>query len=133
MAEHTEGLVRRTKKLGAVGFGGLAITAALLSFGAGTASADDIAADPYTPSSSPAVEDNPRSVQGEVRASDIGVAQAQGVTKNGDEFSAVAQVRGSDIARLNTAPGPVQGSSPPPGDLSQIGYDCLFSWSQFCQ
>lgn len=128
MAEHTEGLVRRTKKLGAVGFGGLAIIAALLSFGAGTASADEIFADPSTPSQGPAVEDGIRSVQGQLRASDIGVARAQGVTQTDDGYSAEADVRGSDIAVPV-----VFGESPPPGDLSQLGYDCLFSWSQFCQ
>jgi hypothetical protein len=127
VAEHTEGLVRRTKKLGAVGFGGLAVTAALLSFGAGTASADEIFSD-QTPSSGPAVEDGVRSVQGQLRATDIGVAQAQGVIQSEDGFSPEAEVRGSNIAVPV-----VFGQSPPPGDLSQLGFDCLFSWSQFCQ
>ncbi len=105
------------KKLTIAGFSAVAATAALLSLGAGTAYADEISADPATPSQGPAVEDGIRSGgQGEARSSDIGVVNAQG------------EVKGSDIAVPV-----VKGGAPPPGNLSELGYDCLFSWSQFCQ
>ncbi len=106
------------QKLRIAGIGAVAATAALLSLGAGTAYADEIAADPAAPSQGPAVEGGVRAPggQGEIRASDIGSVNAQG------------EVRGSDIAVPV-----VKGGSPPPGNLAELGYDCLFSWSQFCQ
>jgi hypothetical protein len=100
------------RKLRIAGLGAVAASAALLSLGAGAAYADELYADPA------AVEGGVRSPggQGEVRASDIGSVNAQG------------DVRGSDIAVPV-----VKGGSPPPGNLAELGYDCLFSWSQFCQ
>jgi len=113
-----DNLVRRTKKLGTVGIGALALTASLMSLGAGTAFADEISGDPSTPSAGPVAEDGVRvpATQGETRSADKGVALAGS-----------SDVRGSDIAVPT-----VKGDSPPPGNLSVLGYDCLFSWSQFC-
>jgi hypothetical protein len=113
-----DNLVRRTKKLGIVGVGAFAISASLFGFGAGTAAADDISGDPSAPTSGPSVEDGVRvpATQGTVRSADTGVALAGS-----------SEVRGS-----NRAVPTVKGDSPPPGNLSVLGYDCLFSWSQFC-
>ncbi|MBI3215848.1 MAG: hypothetical protein HYZ38_18665 [Mycobacterium sp.] len=118
MADNAAVLVRRTKKLATAGFGALALTASLLTFGTGSALADDISGDPSSPSAGPVAEDGIRAsaTQGEVRSADTGVALAGS-----------SEVRGS-----NRAVPTVKGDSPPPGNLSVLGYDCLFSWSQFC-
>ncbi|MDY6870112.1 MAG: hypothetical protein SV966_06025 [Actinomycetota bacterium] len=71
MAEHAEALVRRTKKLGIMGFGALAVTGAFLAFGAGTAGADvdDVEGDSSAPSAFPVAEDG-------IRVAGLGVANA---------------------------------------------------------
>ncbi|MBI3215845.1 MAG: hypothetical protein HYZ38_18650 [Mycobacterium sp.] len=119
MSANSAVIGRRSKKYGAVGFSALAVSVALLGLGAGTANADDLKADPSKPSAGPVAENGIRSqaIQGDLRTSDIGVAQA-GTSKVTTSSEAVPTVKGS---------------SPPPGDLAtDIGYDCLFAWSQFC-
>jgi hypothetical protein len=110
---------RSTKKYGAVGFSAFAISAALLGSTVAVANADDLKADPSTPSAGPVAKDGIRSqaIQGDFRSSDKGVAQA-GTSK---------------VTVSNIAIPQVKGSSPLPGNLAaDIGYDCLFPWSQFC-
>ncbi|MGK2880268.1 MAG: hypothetical protein ACSLE6_05550 [Mycobacterium sp.] len=60
MADNAKVLVRRAKKLGVAGLGSLAVSAALLSFGAGAASAEEITSDPASPSGGPIAEDGVR-------------------------------------------------------------------------
>ena len=71
MAEHAEALVRKTKKLGIMGLGAVAVTGAFLALGAGTAGADvdDVEGDPAAPSAFPVAEDG-------IRVADVGVANA---------------------------------------------------------
>ncbi|WP_141564486.1 hypothetical protein [Mycolicibacterium palauense] len=92
--------------------------AALIGPGVGAAAADDLKPDPATPSAGPVAQKGIRSqaVQGDLREADKGVVLAQG------------DVRGSNEAVPTT-----KGESPQPGNLSNLGYDCLFVWSQFCQ
>jgi hypothetical protein len=104
MAEHAEALVRKTKQVGLMGFGALAVTGAFLAFGAGTAAADvsDIEPDPSAPSAFPVAEDGVRVADpgvanagpSEVRAADIGapLAPAGGQTK--DSLRAVPSITG---------------------------------------
>jgi hypothetical protein len=89
--------------------GGFAVAAALVSFGAGTASADKASADPSKPSSSPSVED--------------------GVRPSGSAEKAAIQgeTRESSVAVPNVSAG-----SPQPGNLSDLGINCLFSWDNSC-
>jgi len=92
----------------------------MLGIASGTAHADDLKADPTTPSAGPVADKGIRTqaIQGELRTADKGVAQAQSV-----------DVRGSNIGVPT-----VKADSPPPGNLAaDIGYDCLFAWSQFCK
>ena len=58
MAEHAEALVRKTKKLGIMGLGAVAVTGAFLAFGAGTAGADvdDVEGDPAARAPGPLAE-----------------------------------------------------------------------------
>ncbi|WP_422745046.1 hypothetical protein ACN27E_23145 [Mycobacterium sp. WMMD1722] len=97
------------KKLGTTVIGALAVSGALLSFGAGTAFADEISADPSDPRSRPAVED--------------------GVRTSGSAESAAIQgeARASAIAVPNITAG-----SPQPGNLSDLGINCLFDWDNSC-
>lgn len=105
------------KKKLTVAFSAAAAAVALLSFGAGTASADEIGADPSAidATGGSGSESRGQAIHGESRASDLGVVNAHG------------EVRGSDIAIPV-----VQGQAPPPGDLSRVGYECIFAWSSFC-
>lgn len=99
----------RVKTWGATVIGGAAIAGALLSVGAGTAFADNIQADPSKPSSGPAVEKG-------VRAS------------GSDENPAIqGETRESSIAKPNVTAG-----SPQPGNLSDLGINCLFNWDNSC-
>jgi hypothetical protein len=97
------------KKFGTTVIGALAVTGALLSFGAGTAFADEVSADPSAPSSGPAVED--------------------GVRPSGFAENAAIQgeARESAIAVPNVTAG-----SPQPGNLSDLGINCLFAWDNSC-
>jgi hypothetical protein len=71
MAENAEALVRKTKKLGILGFGAVAVTGAFLAFGAGTAGADvsDVEGDPSAPFANPVAEDG-------IRPSEAGLVNA---------------------------------------------------------
>jgi hypothetical protein len=97
------------KKLGATLLGGFIVSAALVSFGAGTASADKASADPSKPSSGPAVEG--------------------GVRPSGADAKAAVQgeSRESNVAVPNVTAG-----SPQPGNLSDLGINCLFAWDNTC-
>ncbi|TFV61074.1 hypothetical protein E4P42_02555 [Mycobacterium sp. PS03-16] len=104
MAEHAEALVRRTKKLGLMGFGALAVTGAFLAFGAGTASADveDVEGDPSAPAAFPVAEDGIRVADpgvvnagpSEVRAADIGAPLAPAGGESKDSLRAVPSITG---------------------------------------
>lgn len=97
------------RKWGASVIGAVAIAGALLSVGAGTAFADKVSADPSKPSSGPAVEKG-------VRAS------------GSDENPAIqGEARESSIATPNVTAG-----SPQPGNLSDLGINCLFNWDNSC-
>ncbi|MCG5430983.1 hypothetical protein LV457_01555 [Mycobacterium sp. MYCO198283] len=113
MAKH-EGLARRAKKVGIAGAGAFAISAALLGLGAGTASADELTPDPSKPVSHPAPEGN-------VRAS----GSAERSATQGDE-------RKSDIALPKGTPVAVQASAPNPGNLSDVGIDCVVNGFTSC-
>jgi hypothetical protein len=113
VAKH-EGRVRRAKKVGIAGAGAFAISAALLGLGTGTAGADELTPDPSAPVGSPAPEGN-------VRAS----GSAERSSTQGDE-------RSSNIALPEGTPIAVQASSPPPGDLSDVGIDCLVDGFTSC-
>lgn len=97
------------KKLGTTVIGALAVTGAMLSLGAGTAFADEVSADPSAPSSGPAVED--------------------GVRPSGSAENAAIQgeARESSVAVPNVTAG-----SPQPGNLSDLGINCLFAWDNSC-
>jgi len=97
------------KKWGTTVVGALAVTGALLSVGAGTASADKVSADPSKPSSGPAVEN--------------------GVRPSGSAEKAAIQgeARESAVATPNISAG-----SPQPGNLSDLGINCLFAWDNSC-
>jgi hypothetical protein len=101
--------VKGAKGLGQTVVGALAVTAALVSLGAGTASADKTSADPSKPSSGPAVED--------------------GVRPSGSAEKAAIQgeSRESSVAVPNVTAG-----SPQPGNLSDLGINCLFTWDNTC-
>ncbi|WP_141564487.1 hypothetical protein [Mycolicibacterium palauense] len=114
MADRDGVLVRTTKKLGVAGFGTLAVSAALLGFGSGVAGADDL-----TPSDT--VVANPVAEDG-IRAASIG--EVLGTT----DATGPADVRDSGVGVPTT-----KGGAPQPGNLAELGYDCLFVWSQFCQ
>ncbi|BCI54914.1 hypothetical protein NIIDNTM18_41920 [Mycolicibacterium litorale] len=104
MAEHAEALVRKTKKLGIMGFGALAVTGAFLAFGAGTAGADveDIEADPAAPSAFPVAEEGIRVADpgvvnagpSEVRAADVGAPLAPSGGESKDSLRAVPSITG---------------------------------------
>lgn len=105
MADSAKVLVRRAKQLGAVGFGSLAVTAALMSFGAGSASADELTPDPATPS---------------------GQVAEDGVRASG--YAEVSATQG-DVRDSNIAIPATQGHAPQPGDLSAGLDECLFDWA----
>lgn len=99
-----EALVRKTKKLGIMGFGALAVTGAFLAFGAGTAGADvsDIQGDPAAPSGFPVAEDGVRTADpgvvnagpSEVRAADIGAPLPPAGGESKDSLRAVPSITG---------------------------------------
>lgn len=97
------------KWLGSTLIGACVVSAALVGLGAGTASADKTSADPSKPSSGPAVED--------------------GVRPSGADAKAAIQgeSRESSIAVPNISAG-----SPQPGNLSDLGINCLFAWDNSC-
>lgn len=99
----------RVRNWGTTLIGALAVTGALLSVGAGTALADKESADPAKPSSGPAVED--------------------GVRPSGSDAKAAVQgeERESSVATPNVTAG-----SPQPGNLSDLGINCLFTWDNTC-
>jgi hypothetical protein len=109
MADTTGIRCRSAKKWGTTIVGALAVTCALLSAGAGTAFADKVSADPSKPSSGPSVED--------------------GVRPSGSAEKAAiqGQARESAIATPNISAG-----SPQPGNLSDLGINCLFAWDNSC-
>ncbi len=102
MAEHAEALVRKTKKLGTVGLGAVAVTGAFLAFGAGIAGADvdDIEGDPAAPSAFPVAEDGIRVADpgvvnagpSEVRAADIGAPLPPAGGESKDSLRAVPSI-----------------------------------------
>lgn len=104
MAEHADALVRKTKKLGVVGFGALAVTGAFLAFGAGTAGADvtDVEGDPSAPLANPIAEDGVRVADpgvvnagpSEVRAADVGAPLAPAGGESKDSLRAVPSITG---------------------------------------
>lgn len=118
MAGKAAVLVRRVRQLGFAGLAALAMSASLLGAGSGVAGADDLKPNPSKPSGHPACERCVRSpsTHGEVRAADIGDVLAQGDARTSDKGVPVTK-----------------GHSPLPGNLSQLGYDCLQVWSQFCR
>ena len=118
MAERTNSTVPLVKKCVTAALTMTGAAAMTFAFATGPAYADKLKSDPTTPSAGPVAEKGVRTqaVQGDMRSADKGVALAQG-----------DDVRGSNIATPT-----VKGDSPPPGNLSVLGYDCLFSWSSFC-
>jgi hypothetical protein len=104
MAENAEALVRKTKKLGILGFGAVAVTGAFLAFGAGTAGADvsDVEGDPSAPFANPVAEDGIRPSEAglvnagvsEVRAADIGAPLAPAGGESKDSLRAVPSITG---------------------------------------
>ncbi|MBO0679325.1 hypothetical protein JRC04_17815 [Mycolicibacterium sp. S2-37] len=114
MADHAEALVRRTKKLGVAGLGALAVTGAVLAFGAGIAGADveDVEGDPFAPFAGPVAEEGIRVADpgianagpSEVRAADINapLAPAGGETK--DSIRAVPSITGGIGTYLDFGP-----------------------------
>lgn len=107
MAEHAEALVRKTKKLGIMGFGALAVTGAFLTLGAGIAGADvdDVEGDPAAPSAFPVAEDGIRVADvgvvnagpSEVRAADIGAPLPPAGGESKDSLRAVPSVTAGEL------------------------------------
>ena len=93
-----------------VGIGAFVAATALMGFGAGAATADDMLPQPSQPSSGPYEDGNIRvpAVQGEVRASGSGQANAQG------------EVRGGNRAVPGTTAWNFSGAG---GDISACVYD----------
>ncbi|WP_422748513.1 hypothetical protein ACN27E_09485 [Mycobacterium sp. WMMD1722] len=108
MAVRAEGL-RGAPRWAATAAGALAVATALLSVGAGTASADEVSADPSKPSSGPAVEDGVRP------------------SGNAEKAAIQGETRKSAVAVPNISAG-----SPQPGNLSDLGINCLFAWDNSC-
>lgn len=109
MADTAKVLVRRAKKVGVVGFGSLAVSAALLGFGAGTASADELAPDPAAPG---------------------GQYAEDGVRPSGwQEYEAIQTNSEDGIRSSNIAIPATTGHAPEPGDLSAGLDECLFNWA----
>jgi hypothetical protein len=114
MAEHAEALVRKTKKLGILGFGAVAVTGAFLAFGAGTAGADvsDVEGDPAAPSAFPSAEDGIRVADpgvvnagaSEVRASDINAPLAPAGGEVKDSLRAVPSITGGIGSYIDFGP-----------------------------
>lgn len=114
MADHAEALVRKTKKLGVVGIGALAVTGAFLAFGAGTAGADvsDIEADPAAPFAGPVAEEGIRVADpgvvnagpSEVRASDINAPLAPAGGESKETLRAVPSITGGIGSYIDFGP-----------------------------
>ena len=71
-----------TSKLVSVGIGVLAAAAAAMSIGVGSAAADDLKPRPNRPSAGGGAEVRSGGIQGELRASEVGVARGQGETRD---------------------------------------------------
>lgn len=80
MATQTRKGASRLARPVAVGVGTFAISAALFSAGIGIAAADELKPVPGWPGTGPTFDDQIRApgIQGQLRASNLGVAQAQG-------------------------------------------------------
>lgn len=122
MAENASGLIRSSKKLGALGLGSFAIAAAFMSLGSGTASADveEVAPTPQVTSRQALViDDNSLRASAigeargflETRSGDSGIVHAQGETRD-----SVKAVVGTTAAPFNLESNGSFQFSPPIGD-----------------
>ncbi len=112
MYKHAETRSGNTRKL-AASVGAVAISAALLSIGGGIAHADDTDTSDVKPNTTategPTVKDG-------VRASGNGEAAAtQGVVRNS----------------VKAVPG-TKGTASLPDPMADIGWNCLFTWTDLC-
>ncbi len=115
MVELGKGVATMGKKLCTAAAGTLAASALFVGLAAGTAYADDIAPDPGAPSSNPPVEDGVRPSGYQDRSSTVG-----------EETSSIRAVPGAGY------PNQVIGGSPQPGNLSDLGIRCIFTWDNSC-
>lgn len=116
VADYANVLVRRAKKLVVVGFGSLAVTAALVSFGAGSASADEIAPDPGTPLGGPQSDVRPSGWQEYDATTNI-------IITEGDDGLEASINSGDGISSSDIAVPATDVSPPEPGDISECIID----------
>jgi hypothetical protein len=105
MAENASGLIRSSKKLGALGLGSFAVAAAFMSLGSGTASAEveEVAPTPQVTSRQALVIDD-----NSLRATAIGEARGFLSTRSGEEgiVHAQGEIRDSVKAVVGTTAAP---------------------------
>jgi hypothetical protein len=122
MAENASGLIRSSKKLGALGLGSFAVAAAFMSLGSGTASAEveEVAPTPQVTSRQALVIDENAlratavgEARGflETRSADSGIVHAQG-----EVVDSVKAVVGTTAAPFNLEQNGSFQFSPPIGD-----------------
>lgn len=122
MADNANGLIRRSKKLGALGLGSFAVGAAFMGLGTGTASADveEVAPSPVVTSRQALIIDEnalrataPGEARGflETRMADAGIVHSQGETRD-----SVKAVVGTTASPFNLESNGVFAFSPPMGD-----------------
>ncbi|GAA1675688.1 hypothetical protein MMUR_58560 [Mycolicibacterium murale] len=121
MAENASGLIRSSKKLGALGLGSFAVAAAFMSLGSGTASAvEEVAPTPQVTSRQALIIDDNSlrsSAIGEARgflstrAADSGIVHAVGEVKD-----SIMAVPGTTAAPFNLESNGAFVFSPPIGD-----------------
>ncbi|TDL04676.1 hypothetical protein EUA04_22495 [Mycolicibacterium obuense] len=121
MAEYGTSVSARLAKPIAMGLSGLAAAAALMTIGVGTASADDISADPSTPG-------NGREADGAVRSPDVANGSS-GVMAQGEvRTSGFGEALASQGGEVRTSSRGVPGTkawvfSGAAGDISACVYD----------
>jgi hypothetical protein len=122
MADNASGLIRRSKKLGVLGLGSLAVGVAMMGFGTGTASADveEVAPSPVVTSRQALLIDENAlraTSLGEARGflstrtADSGIVHAQGETRD-----SVKAVSGTTASPFNLESNGAFVFSPPMGD-----------------
>lgn len=116
MADNAKVLVRRAKQLGVVGFGSLAVSAAMLSFGAASAHADELAPDPSSPGAGPQADVRPSGWQEYDSTLNIIIAE-------GDDGLETSVNSGDRITSSGIAIPATGAEAPDPGDISYCVID----------